>query len=141
MLWQAERGRFLLDVPGVARYLVSAGALITFDRASNSGDEEVTRFLRMTPLAALFFQRCSLAFHAAAASPPSLQKGQAENEGKSRAILIAGDSGAGRSTLLAALLQRGWRLLADELAVVEVDEGGHIVVLPSFPEIVRTGSS
>jgi len=138
VLWQAAPDRFVLDVPDVARYLVSDGAVITIDRAPDVRDEEVTRFLRMTPLAALFFQRGSLAFHAAAASPLPPQQGQTsvDGEGKAGAILIAGDSGVGKSTLLAALLKRGWRMLADDLAVVEVDAGGQLVVLPAFPEIV-----
>ncbi|TRZ84080.1 hypothetical protein D4R89_13920 [bacterium] len=196
VLWQAARGRFLLDIPDVARYLVSDGAVITIDRAPDVRDEEMMRFLRMTPLAALFFQRGSLAFHAAAASPPSPLRGQVkrracssplarglyprvnvaegdllakpgaltrdvntrlstaeadpqtkpgaptaapaavDGEGKTSAILIAGDSGAGKSTLLTALLQRGWRLLADDLAVVDVDADGQLDIPPAFPEIV-----
>jgi hypothetical protein len=136
VLWQTARGRFLLDVPDVARYLVSDGAVITIDHAPDAHDEEVTRFLRMTPLAALLFQRGSLAFHAAALSPPSLPQQDMDWADETGAILIAGDSGAGKSTLLAALLQRGWRLLADDLAVVDMDADGRLVVLPAFPEIV-----
>ena len=136
VLWQAARNRFLLDIPDVARYLVSAGAVITIDRAPDARDEDVTRFLRMTPLAALLFQRRSLAFHAAVVSPPSFPQqqkmGRADETG---AILLAGDSGAGKSTLLAALLKRGWRMLADDLAVVEADAEGRLVVPPAFPEI------
>ncbi|ROR29646.1 HprK-related kinase A [Inmirania thermothiophila] len=40
-----------------------------------------------------------------------------------RALLLAGDSGAGKSTLCAALLTRGWRLLSDELALLDPRDG------------------
>lgn len=36
-----------------------------------------------------------------------------------RAILISGPPGSGKSTLCAALVLRGWRLLSDELAVID----------------------
>ena len=124
VLWQVAPGRFLLEVPDVARYLVSDGAVITIDRAPNARDEEVTRFLRMTPLAALLFQRGNLAFHAAVV-----------RQGEAGAILIAGDSGAGKSTLLAALLQHGWTMISDDLAPVEVTESGQVMVYPTTEEV------
>jgi len=40
-----------------------------------------------------------------------------------RALLLAGDPGAGKSTLCAALMHDGWRLLSDELALVELSSG------------------
>jgi hypothetical protein len=131
VLWQSARSRFLLDVPDVARYLVSDGAVITIDRVPGARDEDVARFLHMTPLAALLYQRGCLAFHAAAAVPPSFRPVRQEGEDESGAILIAGDSGAGKSTLLAVLLKRGWRMLGDELAPVDVSEGGEAVVHPT----------
>jgi hypothetical protein len=91
VLWQSARNRFLLDVPDVARYLVSDGAVITIDRVPGASDEDVTRFLHMTPLAAFLYQCGRLAFHAAAAMPPSLRQVRAEGEDKVGAILIAGD--------------------------------------------------
>lgn len=39
------------------------------------------------------------------------------------ALLLAADPGSGKSTLCAALVQAGWRLLSDELALVELDSG------------------
>jgi hypothetical protein len=46
-----------------------------------------------------------------------------------RALLLPAPPGAGKSTLCAALAARGWRLLSDELALIEID-GGRIVPLP-----------
>lgn len=124
VLWQASSGRFLLDVPGVARYRVESGKRVTVEPAPEAAAGEVTRFLRMTPLAALLYQRGLVALHAASAVTP-----------EGAAVLIAGDSGAGKSTLLAALLRRGWRMLGDELAIVDLDERGEPIVRPTFPEI------
>jgi len=123
VLWQAAPERFLLHVPDVARYLVEAGCRMTIEPAAKVKEEVVTRFARMSPLAALLYQRGILALHAAAV---------ADGQG---AVLLAGDSGAGKSALLAALLQRGWSLLSDDLAVVDLDEEERAIVRPTFPEV------
>lgn len=119
VLWQAGPGQFLLSVPGVARYLVTDGQTITIDPAPGATEADINRFLQMTPLAALYFQRGRPVFHAAACTL------------NGRAILLAGDSGAGKSTLLAALLQRGWTMLADDLALVELNDSGAPAVRPN----------
>lgn len=40
-----------------------------------------------------------------------------------RALIMPGDPGAGKSTLTAALMLSGWRLLSDEIALVDRDNG------------------
>jgi HprK-related kinase A len=49
-----------------------------------------------------------------------------------RAIVMTGESGAGKSTLAALLGERGWRLMGDEFALLDVDSG---MVMP-FPRAV-----
>lgn len=44
-------------------------------------------------------------------------------ERNGRALLLPAPSGSGKSTLCAALLFSGWRLLSDELALIEPDSG------------------
>lgn len=46
-----------------------------------------------------------------------------------RALVMPAPSGSGKSTLCAALLFRGWRLLSDELALIDPITG-HLVPLP-----------
>lgn len=123
VLWQAAQRHFLLDVPEVARYLVEDGQRITIDEAAGVDAAATERNLCMAPLAALLYQRGMLAFHAAAV---------ANEQG---AILLAGDSGVGKSTLLMELLQRGWNLLADDLTAAELDVGGLVTIRPTSCEI------
>ncbi len=40
-----------------------------------------------------------------------------------RGLILAGRPGAGKSTLCAALVGRGWRLFSDEFAVISLDDG------------------
>jgi hypothetical protein len=62
-----------------------------------------------TPLALLIDYHGDLALHAAGLVPDS------------KAILLTGQGGAGKSTLTAAALARGWRILGDDLVRVAVD--------------------
>ncbi|MCC6545289.1 MAG: hypothetical protein IT392_12465 [Nitrospirae bacterium] len=124
VLWQAAAGRFLLNVPDVARYLIVDGRNAFIEPAANTDEGKVRHFLFKAPLAAMLFQRGVLAFHAAAAAT---QHG---------AILFAGDSGSGKSTLLAALLKRGWEMLSDDLVMVDLDEHERPVVFPVCQDIL-----
>lgn len=52
-----------------------------------------------------------------------------------QAIAISGDSGAGKSTLAAQLIGRGYRILSDDLTVVDMRSGDVPLALPTFPRI------
>lgn len=49
-----------------------------------------------------------------------------------RALLMTGESGAGKSTLAALLATRGWRLMGDEFALVDLTDG----LIHPFPRLV-----
>jgi hypothetical protein len=124
VLWQAAEALFLLDIPDVAKYLVKDGREITIDPAPGASDSDLEHYLNMLPLAAFLYQRGMLVFHAAAV---------ANDQG---VILLAGDSGSGKSSLLMALYQRGWRVLADDLAIIGLDGQGHPFILSTSQEII-----
>jgi HprK-related kinase A len=59
-----------------------------------------------------------------------LHAASAEKDG--RALIMTGESGAGKSTLAALLGERGWRLMGDEFALLDMDDGA---LLP-FPRAI-----
>ena len=71
-------------------------------------------------LSLVFMQKNRMAVHCSAVAGP---------EGS---ILISGGSGAGKSTLADAFLRSGWKLVADDVAVIDKKED-RITTQPAFP--------
>ena len=67
------------------------------------------------------FELNVLARTPATGSTIALHSGAVERDG--RVLLIAGMKGAGKSTLTAALVQRGARYVTDEVAVIDLPSG------------------
>ena len=120
ILWEAAPGAFLLHVPGLARYHVTAGRDIVIEPCGGSA-HAVSMFLTGTLLAALLQQLGLATFHASTAATGT------------GAVLFAGKSGMGKSSLLAALIERGYAALGDDVTAVEVDAAGQSKVLAAFP--------
>ena len=118
--WQSAPGRFLLDVDGVARYLVVAGREIVIDPAGGS-EAAVATFLLGSVLAACLQQRRVFTLHASAVATGG------------GAVLFAGASGSGKSTLAAALVARGCAGLTDDVTGVVLDAGARPTALSAFP--------
>ena len=125
VLWRAAPGRLLLDIPDVARYLISHGNLVEINPCDGVEAGQVQRFLRMTPTAALYLQRGTPVLHAEVAA-----------DAAGRAVVLAGDSGSGKSVLLTALVQRGWGVLTDDLAPVTLDDNQVPFAVPTWPEVI-----
>lgn len=113
--------RVEIEVDGVARYHVVSGNRIEIQVAQGSDRETAWFFLKATPFGILVQQRGEFPLHAGALVPPGVGK----------ALLVAGDSGAGKSTACAALMRRGWTLLNDDLSRLTFDSCG-AVVWPGF---------
>lgn len=117
---QVAPGDLRLQVEEIARFRIHAGEQIAFDPWHGEGNEQDLRtFLLGSAVGALLIQRGMLVLHGNAL------------ERNGRAIVCMGHSGAGKSTLAYALMQQGWRLLADDL--VGVTPTGW--VLPGIPRI------
>ena len=116
--WEAQRDAFLMHYEGVARYLVTNGRDVLVEPWGGSEDD-IAAILANTPLTALLQQRGVATLHAAAV--------QAE----AGAVLLLGRSGDGKSSLAAALVERGYPLVADDVAAVVLN-GKAPTALPGF---------
>lgn len=120
--FQASRDQLLLQVDGVARYLVTGGRSVTIARDPAADDDDVRVFLLGSVFGALLHQRDDLVLHGSAI----------EWEGECVAFL--GFSGVGKSTLASAFRKRGHAVLTDDLCVVRPRADGRMMAHPGFPQ-------
>lgn len=117
--YQSNHDELWLDVPNVARYLISHGNRINIDPYEHADEDSIRVFLLGSCMGALLMQRDLFLLHANA-----IKIGDA-------CVSFSGHSGAGKSTLSAAFMQRGYAVLADD--VCAINQAGH--VMPSFPQV------
>ena len=114
--WELTSNRFLLRIPGLARFMISDGKRIEYQPEDGVDAAELTAFLTGSVLGILLHLRGLVVLHASAV----LAGGGA--------ILFCGASGAGKSTLAAALGERGYPLISDDLCVLAPSAGGRLCV-------------
>jgi hypothetical protein len=120
--YQAASNQFLLHVPKVGRYYVAGGKHIIVEPDPSAEPGTVRVFLLGTAFGALLLQRGVLPIHGSTVVI------------NGKAVIIAGASGVGKSTLLAAFRNDGTAFLADDVAAVTRDEGNVPWVQPSYPQ-------
>lgn len=101
--------------------LVEEGKQVTYEPQPSANLDYLRTYILGYGLSMLYLQRKEMAFHCAAVS-----KG-------GEAILIAGESGSGKSTITNALLDMDFTLMADDMSVVRMNDSGRFVAAPSFP--------
>jgi hypothetical protein len=115
-------GGALLVVEKTARYFVAAGSRMVVEPVDGAASQNVRLFLLGSALGLLLHQRRMLPLHANAV----------ELDGA--AIAFMGASGAGKSTLAAWFSDRGFPLIADDVAVVDF-EGDTPIIQPGLPRL------
>jgi hypothetical protein len=108
--WQIAGDRFLLCIPGIARFLMTGGCEIAVETENGTSEDEAAPFICGTVFGILLHQRRHIALHASAV------------EVSGKAVLFCGPSGAGKSTISAALTRRGYPLISDDLCGITVAE-------------------
>ena len=121
--WQrADRQQAVLFLKHTGCFRVLAGSEIWVSPAPQARESLLRLYLLGTVMALLAYQRGKLALHGSVVQV---------NGG---AIAVLAGSGAGKSSLAAALQTRGHTLLADDLAAVEFSDRG-AAVHPGFPQL------
>ena len=119
--FQACPDAFVLNVEGVARYLVRDGTDIVIEPAADASEHDVRVYLLGSCMGGVLHQRGLLVLHASAIATTS------------GATLLCGHSGVGKSTLLGELLRRGCCMLVDDVCAIAIDDAGRPVAHPAYP--------
>jgi|HubBroStandDraft_6_1064221.scaffolds.fasta_scaffold80294_3 hypothetical protein len=112
--------QYLLGIAGIARYLVTGGREIVVDPDANALPLDVRAYLLGAIFVVLCQQRGLLPLHASAIA------------GKSGVVAFLANSGQGKSTLAAHLAQRGFRVLADDVCLIDTAQPAAMVI-PTAP--------
>lgn len=122
VLFQANRNEFLFRLKTVGAYLVTDGTDIIVQQLNNSSLKDLNLFLLGSAIGAIIHQRGLLPIHGSTV----VKNG--------KAIIISGVSGAGKSSIAATLINRGYELLADDISVLE-SKKNTLLVQPGIPHI------
>lgn len=106
----------------VGSFLITGGKKIEICPNPGVDVSVLTPFVFGYCIAMLFWQRGVTAVHCSAV----------ERDGK--AIIISGYSGSGKSTITTKLIENGYRLMTDDVAMIAQNEQGGITVYPAFPQ-------
>jgi len=98
--------RFLLRIPGIARFLISAGREIAFEIDERIAEADAAVFLGGVAFGILLHQRGQVVLNGSAVAV------------NGRAVVFCGASGVGKSALAAALVKRGYPMVADDICAV-----------------------
>ena len=121
---ESSDDEFFFEVKGVARYFASHGKSMIIDPENKSVNPRSIRLYALaTVMAAILLQRQMIPFHASAISVDN------------KLILISGESGAGKSTVLTGLILRGYEVFSDDVVVLSQPEPDGISAFASYPMI------
>jgi hypothetical protein len=112
----------LLQVKIAADYWVQNGDTIILNPVPDAPPENVRLFLLGSAFGALLHQRGFLPIHGSALIY------------QQQAFILTGVTGAGKSTLAAALVNKGCRLLTDDVAAIAFESDGKPLVQPAYPQ-------
>ncbi len=121
--WQTAPGKFQLNLVRVGRFRVQGGNEIVIQPVPGVGEDTLRMFLLSTCLSILLHQRKLYGLHCS---------GIHTDRG---AVLFAGSSGMGKSTLVSAMIGRGYKILADDLLALTFDDKGDVLALPGFAHV------
>lgn len=104
----------------LVRLLIENGNHITYSKKENCTDMNLICYLLGWGMSMVCLQRNQLAMHCSVIT-----------DGK-KAYLISGESGSGKSTITREFLLKGYRLMADDMTLVTLNENA-VMVTSAFP--------
>lgn len=120
--YQAAANEFLLRIKGIADYYITNGNQIVMHLSNKANVREGKLYLLGTAMGVLMMQRGILPIHGSTVVINGC------------GVVFTGVSGAGKSTMAAALHKSGFPLLADDVSAVIFDQEGTPWVQPGYPQ-------
>lgn len=115
-----KKNDMLFTIKDVARYHIIDGNRILVDKFHESDEIKVKTYLLGSAFGMLLMQRGIVAIHGGCVSKDN------------KPLIIVGESGAGKSTMVNKLIRDGYKFIADDISAINVEKG--IVIEPSFPQ-------
>ncbi len=112
----------LFRIDGTAIFSVQDGNKIIVSPFKGSEESKIRLYILGTCMGALLLQRKILPLHGSAIAI------------NGKAYAIVGERGAGKSTLASALINKGFKLLSDDVISVSLDHENVPFVTPSYPQ-------
>ena len=123
ILHQTNSHQYLIEIPNVARYLVSDGREIVVQVDKPTDENAVLLFLQGPVIGALIHQRKNFSVRGSCVATPR------------GAVIFGGAFGTGKSTLAAIFRQLGYKILADDISVIRLGEDQTPLVFPGLYEL------
>lgn len=112
----------MIKVTGLAIYMIEEGKIISYSPIEGSNDNQIRLYLLGTCLGVALMQRKVLPIHGSCIAI------------NGKAYAFVGDSGAGKSTLASAFVNRGFKLLTDDVIALRLTKDNIPFVIPSYPQ-------
>lgn len=116
-----DKDSVLFYVPNIAIFLIEKGRYIYITPLANNKQDEIRLYLLGTCMGALLMQRRILPLHGSAINV------------NGKAYAIVGECGAGKSTLARAFMEKGYKLISDDIIPLREKTAKESIVLPSYP--------
>lgn len=116
-----DRNNVYVFINKIANYSVHDGNLIIVEKNVESQENRVIAFLLSWVFGVLFIQRNLMIIHGSCVSN---DKG---------AIVFAGESGMGKSTIAEVMKLKGYKYMSDDLSAIKIDKE-EVYIKPSYPQ-------
>lgn len=120
--WSEGKDNFAFRIKGLGAFLINSGSEITIQNDTQMTDDRNELYILGTCMGVLLLQRGLIPMHGSALSMHNKQ------------VIFTGDSGAGKSTITASLINLGYSFLADDISALQVEENGDAWIMPAFPK-------
>jgi hypothetical protein len=126
--YQVKPGALILNIDSIAKYFIQNGSNIIIQKNTDRVCEhEIRLFLLGPAIGTLLLQRGLLPIHGSSLTI------------NGKTAIFAGMPGSGKSTLAAGLIRQGYKIISDDISVVDLKQQSAPNVIPGFPQMKLWG--